>query len=348
MAINPSLSFSSGGGDVPFEVEMAPGQDIDLEAVSVLWDGSGASGTFLACCSIYSQNGVLISRTFPSQQFAAGDSGEVTYAVPLGDAGAAASGGCPGGLTLPSFWEVDCDTGVVVGHTVDAGTDYNLTMLGGTESSGVSQHGYDCQYTGGDLVDQVAYACTMTEAATGTARMLRGRIVGNKDAGSALFGLDLNIQTANPAYMNLSLQGPRVQSQTIGYGVKADASINTGSGGLMFGGLMTSKVIDAVGGDPATAFSTAVGAGATGGNTSVIIGVDASALKLAGKTPFDIIGGRFNPCIDLIVPAAEPPTPPGTPSSDPNKTARLYVWEVGGVMKLRVNMNGTVTTLASE
>jgi hypothetical protein len=257
-------------------------------------------------------------------------------------------GFCPGGKSLPSIWEVECDTGVVIGHTLDAGTAYNLTMSGSTESSDVSQHAYDVQYTGGDIVDQVAYASTMTSAATGTSRMVFGRTVGNKDSGSALWGLDLGVQTANPAYMDLSLQGPRVQSQTIGYGLIARANINTGSGGIMFGGLLNSKVIDAVGGDPSTAFSTAVGAGATGGNTSVVIGVDASAAKLSGKTPFDIIGGRFNPCIDLIVPAAEPPTPAGTPSSDPNKTARLYVWEVGGVMKLRVNMNGTVTTLASE
>lgn len=83
MAVRPSLSFKSVGGSVPSTVTLAPGQDIELSSVSCVWNGAGASGTFLACLSVYSQSGVLIGRWFPSQRFAPGDSGEVTYS-PLG------------------------------------------------------------------------------------------------------------------------------------------------------------------------------------------------------------------------------------------------------------------------
>lgn len=92
MAIQPVLSLNESGGAVPFAIRLAPSEDIHLSSVTAEWDGSGASGTFLACLSLYSQAGVLLSRSFPSQQFAAGDTGVVTYAPPLGASGSAGSG----------------------------------------------------------------------------------------------------------------------------------------------------------------------------------------------------------------------------------------------------------------
>lgn len=62
-----------GGYALPGNIGMA------VASVRAQWDGSGAGGSFLACCSVFSQNGSLIGRFFPSQQFAAGDTGEVTY-----------------------------------------------------------------------------------------------------------------------------------------------------------------------------------------------------------------------------------------------------------------------------
>jgi hypothetical protein len=46
--------------------------------ISATFDGTGASGAYLPCCSIYSQAGALLARDFPSQ-VAAGSSAEVTY-----------------------------------------------------------------------------------------------------------------------------------------------------------------------------------------------------------------------------------------------------------------------------
>lgn len=95
--MQPSLLFDQGGGAIPYTETLAPGQDVRITSVNAEWDGAGASGTFLACLSLYSQSGVLLSRSFPSQQFAAGDSGVVTYAPPLGHEAAAA-----GATSLPS------------------------------------------------------------------------------------------------------------------------------------------------------------------------------------------------------------------------------------------------------
>lgn len=76
---------------MPFGVVLGADEDIEVDSVSVTWDGAAASATFLACLSVYSQNNVLIARVFPSQQFAVGDTGEVTYAPFLGGGGLGSS-----------------------------------------------------------------------------------------------------------------------------------------------------------------------------------------------------------------------------------------------------------------
>lgn len=73
------LSYVDSPGTVPASYVLAASQSFDLESVSATFDGTSASGTFLACLSAYSQDGKLIGRWFPSQQFASGDSGEVSY-----------------------------------------------------------------------------------------------------------------------------------------------------------------------------------------------------------------------------------------------------------------------------
>lgn len=75
-----SLDYSQGGGACPFRVTLAQASDLRVFSVVARWNGAGASGSFLACLSIYSSDGVLVSRTRPTQVFAAGDSGVVTYA----------------------------------------------------------------------------------------------------------------------------------------------------------------------------------------------------------------------------------------------------------------------------
>lgn len=84
MSANPSLTYDEGGGSCPHTLTLAPTQDVRPQTIAVEWDGAGASGSFLACLSLYSQSGVLIARTCPPVTFAAGDTGVVTYAPFLG------------------------------------------------------------------------------------------------------------------------------------------------------------------------------------------------------------------------------------------------------------------------
>ncbi len=57
-----------------------PGADtIEALSASVTYDGTNASGAFKPCLSIYSQDGHLISRTFPSDAVAQGSSAEVSF-----------------------------------------------------------------------------------------------------------------------------------------------------------------------------------------------------------------------------------------------------------------------------
>lgn len=85
------LIYTDQPGSIPAQYQLPAGLAVKLESVSATFNGAAASGTFLACLSAYSQDGKLIGRWFPSQQFATGDSGEVSYGPFLG--GTQAGGG---------------------------------------------------------------------------------------------------------------------------------------------------------------------------------------------------------------------------------------------------------------
>lgn len=74
-----SLVYSDNPGALPATYRIPPGGQVTLESVAAFFDGSGAAGTFLPCLAVYSQDDKLIGRWFPSQQMAAGDTGEVSY-----------------------------------------------------------------------------------------------------------------------------------------------------------------------------------------------------------------------------------------------------------------------------
>lgn len=79
-----ALNLTENVKAAPARVPIAHGQDIRLESVTALWDGAGASGAFLPALSMYSESGVLLSRTYPDGvTMAVGDTAEVTY-IPLG------------------------------------------------------------------------------------------------------------------------------------------------------------------------------------------------------------------------------------------------------------------------
>lgn len=97
MSFQPQVTFDEGGGATPHEITLAPGQNIRVYSIRALWDGAGAGGSFLAVCTLKAQDGTVLARTRPEQQFAAGDSGDVTYA-PFLHSNPAAAPVVPGSL----------------------------------------------------------------------------------------------------------------------------------------------------------------------------------------------------------------------------------------------------------
>lgn len=92
MAIQPALIALQTAGNVPANVTLPDGTDIDLRCASATFDGTSASGTFLPCLTVVAASGQVIGRFFPSQPMVTGDSGEVTYG-PFLDEGGGGLGG---------------------------------------------------------------------------------------------------------------------------------------------------------------------------------------------------------------------------------------------------------------
>ena len=77
------LIYVDSPGSVPASYRMPPGYAVNVTSISAYFDGTSASGPFLACLSVYSQDGKLIGRFYPAQSFQAGDAGEITFANAL-------------------------------------------------------------------------------------------------------------------------------------------------------------------------------------------------------------------------------------------------------------------------
>jgi hypothetical protein len=72
------LAHEDGPFPAPHTYRLSPGESFQPSSICVLWDGSGAGGDFLPCCSFYSKDGKLLGRAFPGT-IPAGDSVRVTY-----------------------------------------------------------------------------------------------------------------------------------------------------------------------------------------------------------------------------------------------------------------------------
>jgi len=83
----------------PYSYRLAAGESWTALTISAVFDGTAASGAFYPCCSIYTQDGKLVSRDFPNASVAAGASAEVTYHPFLRQASSAAP---PSAATAPS------------------------------------------------------------------------------------------------------------------------------------------------------------------------------------------------------------------------------------------------------
>lgn len=93
MASAPVLVSNEGAVPTPNGYTVPPGLDFIPDAVTAVFNGASAGGAFLACLSFYSQDGLLLARTFPETPLNAGDSAEVTYAPFLDSGGEATPAG---------------------------------------------------------------------------------------------------------------------------------------------------------------------------------------------------------------------------------------------------------------
>lgn len=108
------LVAADGPVATPYTYVVPPTSAVEPAVVNATFDGSAAAGVFLPCCSIYSQDGKLLSRTFPEGvQVAVGDTAEVTYspfAVALGSGSSSGSGAAFAGGVFGSVVKVGAGT----------------------------------------------------------------------------------------------------------------------------------------------------------------------------------------------------------------------------------------------
>lgn len=79
----------------PLTYRLSDLQTFSPHSISATFDGSGAAGPFLACCTFLAPDGTVVARCPTDSQVAAGDVAEVTFAPFLGRGGASGGGGVP-------------------------------------------------------------------------------------------------------------------------------------------------------------------------------------------------------------------------------------------------------------
>lgn len=108
----------------PFTYTLGATEYWEAESIQATFDGGGASGTFLPCCSVYSQDGRLLSRDYPpGVTVAAGSEVGVSYHPRRAAAVAAASG------TSLSWGMVRRDSQVVASGSGFTAVDFDTTNV---------------------------------------------------------------------------------------------------------------------------------------------------------------------------------------------------------------------------
>lgn len=189
MAEAPSLIYNDRPGAIPATYRFPPGLTARLSSVSARFDGTGASGTFLACLSLYSQDGKLIGRWFPSQTFVAGDTGEVSYGPFLGGDSAAGGGAIP--VVASGTFNPAADFVAITSTNSAAPT--TIVAASSFVADGLTTYRVDVAIAAVDV--------SVTNTGTGAAAV----IVGLRNA-TALGGIaDFNVNPINGTYGSIPL-----------------------------------------------------------------------------------------------------------------------------------------------
>lgn len=132
MAEPTQLIFNEAEVALPDTYVLPPGLDLKLHSVVAFIDGSAAGAAFKPALAIFAQSGQLMARVPVDQEFAAGDSGVVTWAPFLRkrSTGSAVSGYVGGGrgvvydptrlIATGTVTDLLAGTPVSAGQTVDS------------------------------------------------------------------------------------------------------------------------------------------------------------------------------------------------------------------------------------
>lgn len=117
-----------GPATVPYSYTLANAERFKVESASAVFNGAGAGGSFIPCCSVYSQDGKLLGRFKGDLTVSAGDTfAEATFAPFLRGAARAAT---PAGAAAPSIATFYRSTSLGdAAQTIPAGSDANITWL---------------------------------------------------------------------------------------------------------------------------------------------------------------------------------------------------------------------------
>lgn len=92
VSIPPYVFEQKGTFPAPYTFTVPGSLEIRPDTASAKFDGTGASGPFLACLTFISPDGARLCRMFNPNPVAQGDVAEVTYIPPFGAAASSASG----------------------------------------------------------------------------------------------------------------------------------------------------------------------------------------------------------------------------------------------------------------
>lgn len=88
MPDGPQPIFTDNPGQLPATYTIPAGVAFDVASVFAKFDGSAASGSFLPCLTVLTQDGHVVARVRPDETYSVGDTGDITWSSQLsGDSG---------------------------------------------------------------------------------------------------------------------------------------------------------------------------------------------------------------------------------------------------------------------
>jgi hypothetical protein len=157
MALSTTTIELGQTGPAPLNYTLKQAQGLAPQSISATFDGSGAAGPFLACCTFLAQDGKVIARCPIDSAMLAGDSAEVTFAPFLRSAGTgAAASGIQYDVDNTGTWLTVITTGFepIVGngifwHATGDGNPIQVTSEGGINLNDVNGWGIVIDSTNG-------------------------------------------------------------------------------------------------------------------------------------------------------------------------------------------------------